>query len=40
MRNHRLIHFYFGIGYNLVWRSIKERLPKLISMLKKAVEEV
>lgn len=36
----RLIHFYFGIDYNLVWRSIKERLPKLISMLKKAVEEV
>ena len=35
----RLIHFYFGIDYKLVWRSIKERLPKLISLLKKVIEE-
>ena len=35
----RLIHFYFGIDYKLVWRTIKERLPKLISLLKKVIEE-
>ena len=35
----RLIHFYFGIDYKLVWRAIKERLPKLISLLKKVIEE-
>jgi uncharacterized protein with HEPN domain len=23
----KLIHFYFGIDYQLVWRTIKERLP-------------
>ena len=25
----RLIHAYFGIDYQLVWRTIKERLPKI-----------
>ena len=23
----RLIHFYFGVDYRLVWSTIKERLP-------------
>lgn len=35
----RLIHFYFGIDYKLVWTTIKERLPKLILLLKKILEE-
>ncbi len=25
----RLIHFYFGVDYKLVWTTIKERLPHL-----------
>ncbi len=25
----RLIHFYFGVYYHLVWAAIKERLPSL-----------
>ena len=25
----RLIHFYFGVDYQLVWVAIKERLPKV-----------
>lgn len=25
-----LIHSYFGVDYKLVWRTIEERLPKLI----------
>ncbi|MDY6964944.1 MAG: DUF86 domain-containing protein [Halobacteriota archaeon] len=25
----RLIHFYFGIDYNSVWRTINERIPKV-----------
>jgi len=25
----KLIHFYFGIDYQLVWRTIKERLPQI-----------
>lgn len=36
----RLIHFYFGVDYKLVWRTIKERLPELIPLLKKAIEEI
>lgn len=36
----RLIHFYFGIDYNLVWKTIKERLPKLIPLVKEAIKEM
>jgi len=25
----KLVHFYFGIDYKLVWRTIKERFPQL-----------
>jgi uncharacterized protein with HEPN domain len=25
----RLIHFYFGVDYKLVWTTIKERLPQV-----------
>ncbi len=25
----RLIHGYFGVDYELVWRTIKERIPKV-----------
>lgn len=27
----KLIHFYFGIKYELVWQAIKNRLPQLKS---------
>ena len=27
----RLIHFYFGVDYKLVWTTIKERLPQVKS---------
>lgn len=36
----RLIHFYFGIDHSLVWKTIEESLPKLISQLKKVIEEI
>ena len=36
----RLIHFYFGIDYSLVWKTVKERLPALISQFKKVTEEI
>ncbi len=32
----RLIHFYFGIKYDLVWQTIKEDIPEL----KSAIEEI
>jgi uncharacterized protein with HEPN domain len=25
----KLIHFYFGVDHNLVWNTIKERIPKI-----------
>jgi len=25
----KLIHFYFGIDYQLVWRTVTERLPQI-----------
>jgi uncharacterized protein with HEPN domain len=29
----RLIHFYFGVDYKLVWETIKKRLPKIIPQI-------
>jgi len=31
----KLIHFYFGVDYNLVWQTIKNRLPTLKQELSK-----
>jgi uncharacterized protein with HEPN domain len=33
MRN-RLIHAYFDINYNVVWRTVKNDVPKLAAQLK------
>jgi len=30
----RLIHFYFGVDYELVWETIKKRIPDLIKLIK------
>jgi uncharacterized protein with HEPN domain len=32
----KLIHFYFGIDYRLVWKAITERLPQV----KQDIEEI
>ena len=29
----RLVHFYFGVDYRLVWRTIKEDLPAVRSQI-------
>lgn len=34
----RLIHFYFGVDYKLVWKAIKKRLPETKAMIKKILE--
>jgi len=31
----RLIHFYFGVDYQLVWTAIKERIPLVKGYIKK-----
>lgn len=35
----RLIHFYFGIDYNLVWRAIRHRIPQIKPIIRKIVED-
>ena len=39
----KIIHFYFGVDYEIVWKVIKERLPeiktKLIQVLKDLEEK-
>jgi len=30
----RLIHLYFGVDYNLVWTTIKNRIPTVKSLIK------
>lgn len=31
----KLIHFYFGIDYKLVWQTIKHRLPQIEPFIRK-----
>jgi uncharacterized protein with HEPN domain len=36
----KLIHFYFGIKYEIVWDTIKLKLPDLKQRLTKIIEEI
>ena len=36
----RLIHFYFGIKYELVWETIKKDIPKIKSLIKKVLKDL
>jgi len=36
----KIIHFYFGIDYEIVWKVIKERLPKIKQDIKKVLKEI
>ena len=35
----KLIHFYFGVDYHLVWRAIKERLPQVKREIQKILQD-
>jgi len=35
----KLIHFYFGVDYPLVWKTIKERLPLVRPDIQRILEE-
>ena len=35
----KLIHFYFGIDYNLVWQTVKQRVPQIKPLLSKIVKK-
>lgn len=36
----KLIHFYFGIKYELIWNTIKIELPILKSKIEKVLKEI
>jgi len=36
----RLIHFYFGIKYELVWETIRVELPRIKPKLKQILQEL
>lgn len=36
----KIIHFYFGVDYEIVWKVVKERLPLLGEDIKKMLKEV
>ncbi|GFP35883.1 hypothetical protein HKBW3S43_01670, partial [Candidatus Hakubella thermalkaliphila] len=35
----KLIHFYFGIKHDLVWRTIKDVVPQVKPLMRKILEE-
>lgn len=35
----KLIHFYFGVDYHLVWRAINERLPQVKQEIQKILQD-
>lgn len=35
----KLIHFYFGVDYHLVWKTITERLPQVKQEIQKVWQE-
>ncbi|MEP0762352.1 MAG: DUF86 domain-containing protein, partial [Chloroflexota bacterium] len=35
----RLIHLYFGIDYELVWKTIEERLPEVKLQVTRILQE-
>jgi uncharacterized protein with HEPN domain len=35
----KLIHFYFGVDYQLVWRTIRKRLPQVKMEIQKILHE-
>lgn len=38
MRN-KVIHEYFGVDYNIIWKTVTEKIPGLLKELKKILEE-
>ena len=36
----RLIHFYFGIKYELLWVTIKKEIPRIKPLLKELLENL
>ncbi len=35
----RLIHFYFGVDYKLIWETIKKRIPQIKPLVKNVLDK-
>ncbi|MBU4321110.1 MAG: DUF86 domain-containing protein, partial [Nitrospinae bacterium] len=35
----KLIHFYFGVDYKIVWSIVKKELPKLSKQVKEILKQ-
>ncbi|MDI6840265.1 MAG: DUF86 domain-containing protein [bacterium] len=36
----KIIHFYFGVNWNIVWQAIKEKLPSLKNEFEAVIKEL
>lgn len=36
----KLIHEYFGVDYQVIWKTIKEKIPFLLEVIEKIIEEI
>lgn len=36
----KIIHFYFGVSLEVVWKSIKEKLPSFKQEIEKIIKEI
>lgn len=36
----KLIHFYFGVNYELVWQTIKHRIPQIRPVLREIIKSI
>lgn len=36
----KIIHYYFGVSYNIVWQTIKEKLPDFKVKIENIIKEV
>ena len=36
----KIIHYYFGVNWNIVWKAIKEKLPELKKEFEKFINEL
>ncbi|MFZ2148310.1 MAG: DUF86 domain-containing protein [Sedimentisphaerales bacterium] len=36
----KLIHFYFGVNYELLWQTIKNRIPKIKPVIRQILQDL
>jgi uncharacterized protein with HEPN domain len=36
----KIIHFYFGVDYEIVWEVVKERLPQIKPLIQRILKEM